>query len=177
MSVYKTKHFVQQYLNKTMPRRYPCKCVIKIPAEDTSFVDDNAKAATAVVEASLVKGSVDSSAAYSSSEEDVGTKRQSVGAAPVSVKRLAVPSSAAAEGPVLPAAVDPRPAAVVAKSAAEGRGGTGKHRGTHIILYRYMAAMLHDLHAWMHACMHACIALCELCVIERAVARQAHEMM
>ena len=64
-----------------------------------------------------------------------------------------------------------------AKSAAEGRGGTGKHRGTHIILYRYMAAMLHDLHAWMHACMHACIALCELCVIERAVARQAHEMM
>ena len=102
MSVYKTKHFVQQYPNKTMPQKYACKCVFKLPAEDTSFVDDNAKAAAAVVEASLAKGSVDSS--YSSSEEDVGTKCPSVGGAPFSVKRLAAPSPVAVEGPVLPAA-------------------------------------------------------------------------
>ena len=91
-----------------MPRGVACKCVLKVPAKGTPLVDDNDEAAAAVVEASLAKGSVDS--AYTSSEEDVGTKRR---------KRVAVPSRTAAGGPALSAAVDPRPAAVVAKPAAE----------------------------------------------------------
>ena len=91
-----------------MPRGVACKCVLKVPAKGTPLVDDNDETAAAVVEASLAKGSVDS--AYTSSEEDVGTKRR---------KRVAVPSRTAAGGPALSAAVDPRPAAVVAKPAAE----------------------------------------------------------
>ena len=105
-----------------MPRGVACKCVLKVPAKGTPLVDGNDEAAAAVVEVSLAKGSVDS--AYTSSEEDVGTKRR---------KRLvvAVPSRDAAEGPSAavdprpaavyprPAVVDSRPAAVVVKPAAE----------------------------------------------------------